>query len=140
VATGRAHHEAPQEARVTSPFDRIAGAAAALASRAPFFVGCVFVVLLWAISFPLFSSTDTQQLLINSTTTIVTFLLVALLQNTQRRSEVALQPKLDATADGLADLMEHQLQGDSVDPEADIADLKAHRGGLTRSAWLVNIW
>jgi len=50
---------------------------------------------------------NTWQLIINTITTIVTFLLVALLQNSQRREEQALQSKLDALADGLADLMDH---------------------------------
>ena len=111
-----------------SPFDRVAGAAAGLASRAPFFVGCLLLVFVWAASFPLFPSTDTWQLVINSATTIVTFLLVALLQNTQRRSEAALQHKLDAIADGLADLMEHHLDHDDVDLQTDIDDLKEAAG------------
>jgi low affinity Fe/Cu permease len=63
-------------------------------------------------------------LVINSATTIITFLLVALLQNTQRRSEAALHEKLDALADGLADLIEHHLDHDDVDLEADVEDLK----------------
>ena len=50
---------------------------------------------------------DTYQLIINTPTTIITFLLVALLQNTQKRSEQAIQHKLNAVANGLADLMEH---------------------------------
>jgi low affinity Fe/Cu permease len=119
---------ARSEAQATSPFDRIAEAAAGVASRAPFFVGCALLVLVWAASFPLFPSTDTWQLVINSATTIVTFLLVALLQNTQRRSEAALQPKLDAIADGLADLMEHHLDRDDVDLQADVGDLKQAAG------------
>ena len=49
---------------------------------------------------------DTWRLIINTVTTIVTFLLVALLQNTQKRADEAVQHKLNAVADGLADLME----------------------------------
>ena len=48
----------------------------------------------------LVGNVDTYQLIINTPTTIITFLLVALLQNTQRRSEQAIQKKLDAIADG----------------------------------------
>jgi low affinity Fe/Cu permease len=105
TSVGEARDDAPGEARARSPFDRVATAVAAVVSRAPFFAVCTLLVLVWAASFPLFPSTDTWQLVINSATTIVTFLLVALLQNTQRRSEAALQHKLDALADGLADLM-----------------------------------
>jgi low affinity Fe/Cu permease len=124
LAEDRRDNAARDEARVTSAFDRIAATVAALTSKAPFFVACLLVVLVWAGSFPLFSKPDTWQLVINTATTIVTFLLVALLQNTQHRSETALQHKLDAIADGLADLMEHQLDHDDVDLERDIEELK----------------
>jgi low affinity Fe/Cu permease len=62
--------------------------------------------VIWAPSYFLFRSVDTWQLIINTVTTIVTFLLVALLQNTQMRSDEAVQDKLNEIADGLADLME----------------------------------
>jgi len=57
-------------------------------------------------SFLLLPDVDTWQLIINTITTIVTFLLVALLQNPQKRADEAVQHKLNAVADGLADLME----------------------------------
>jgi len=57
-------------------------------------------------SFLLLPDVDTWQLIINTITTIATFLLVALLQNTQKRADEAVQHKLNAVADGLADLME----------------------------------
>ena len=66
--------------------------------------------------------------MINSETTIVTFLLVALLRNTQRRREAALQHKLDVLADGLADLMEYHLHRDDVDLQQDIDELKGAVG------------
>lgn len=50
---------------------------------------------------------DTWQLVINTATTIVTFLMVALLQNAQTRADQAVQHKLNAIADALADLMQH---------------------------------
>jgi low affinity Fe/Cu permease len=124
VAAGQAENSSLEQAKVTSPFDRVAATAAGFTSRAPFFVGCLLLVLIWAASFPLFPTVDSWQLVINSATTIVTFLLVALLQNTQRRTEAALQHKLDAIADGLADLMEHHLDHDDVDLQTDIDDLK----------------
>jgi len=65
-------------------------------------------VVIWAPSFLVIGDLDTWQLIINTATTIVTFLLVALLQNTQARSERAVQDKLNAIADGLADLMAAQ--------------------------------
>ncbi len=86
-------------------FDRFAEAASEFASHAAFFIGCTLIVALWLPSYFVFRSLNTWQLVINTLTTIITFLLVALLQNSQRRSERAIQQKLDALADGLADLM-----------------------------------
>ena len=88
-----------------SVFDRFAEAASEFASHAVFFIACALIVVLWLPSYFVFRSLNTWQLVINTLTTIVTFLLVALLQNSQRRSEQAIQQKLDALADGLADLM-----------------------------------
>jgi low affinity Fe/Cu permease len=88
-----------------SPFDRFATAMGTFVSRAWFFALCLLLVVLWVPSYFLFGDVNTWQLIINTATTIVTFLLVALLQNTQRRSEDALHEKLNAIADGLADLM-----------------------------------
>lgn len=111
------------------PFDRFAAWAADLVSRAPFFAFCVLLVLLWIPSFPVVGNFDTWQLLINTPTTVLTFLLVAILQNTQHRTEQALHHKLDALADGLADLMEHFLpEGDERSEDQrlrrDVAELK----------------
>jgi low affinity Fe/Cu permease len=86
-------------------FDRFAGGAALLASRATFFAFCVLLIVLWAPSILVLHTVDTWQLIINTATTIITFLMVALLQNTQTRSDQAVQHKLNAIADGLADLM-----------------------------------
>jgi len=59
------------------------------------FAACVLVVLLWAASGPFFGFSDTWQLVINTGTTIVTFLMVFLIQNTQNRDGAAIQAKLD---------------------------------------------
>jgi low affinity Fe/Cu permease len=88
-----------------SPFDRFASAAARFASRAWFFSLCVLLVILWAPTYFLVGSIDTWQLIINTATTIITFLMVALLQNTQTRSDAATQDKLNAVAQGLSELM-----------------------------------
>jgi hypothetical protein len=88
-------------------FDRFAGGASAVASRAPFFAFCVVLIIVWAPTIA-FLNLDTWQLIINTATTIITFLLVALLQNSQTRSDHAIQHKLNALAKGLADLMDAQ--------------------------------
>jgi low affinity Fe/Cu permease len=59
------------------------------------FVLCLTVVVAWAVSGPLFGFSDTWQLVINTGTTIVTFLMVFLIQNTQNRDGAAIQTKLD---------------------------------------------
>jgi low affinity Fe/Cu permease len=74
-------------------------------------------------SFLLLPDVDTWQLIINTITTIVTFLLVALLQNTETRAENATQRKLNAIAVALADLME--------DLGAENPDLRRSRDELT---------
>ena len=80
--------------------------------------------LLWVPSYVVVRNVDTWQLIINTATTIVTFLLVALLQNAARRSDRAVHQKLDALADGMADLMDYQVNGDTTDLQRDIAELK----------------
>jgi low affinity Fe/Cu permease len=60
-------------------FDRFAGRWANFVSRAPFFTFCVLLVVLWAPTYFLVGNFDTYQLIINTPTTIITFLLVALL-------------------------------------------------------------
>src|SRR4051794_12269947 len=100
-------------------FDRFAGHAATFASRAPFFAACVLLIVLWAPTIFILKF-DTSQLLINTATTIVTFLLVALLQNSQTRNDQATQHKLNAIADGLADMMKRfadQTDDDSLHDE-----------------------
>jgi low affinity Fe/Cu permease len=113
-------------------FDRFAGHSANIASRAPFFAACVALIVIWAPTIFLLNF-DTSQLLINTATTIVTFLLVALLQNSQTRNDQATQHKLNAIADGLADLMEH-VGGDDREFRTCIHELRlavgleAHEG------------
>ncbi|WP_278261927.1 low affinity iron permease family protein [Nocardia sp. AG03] len=101
-------HGAEMPSEVTSRvplFDRFASVASTFASKAWFFAACLALVLVWAPSVFVFPSVDTWQLVINTATTIVTFLLVALLQNTQARSDDAIQQKLNAIAEGLDGLL-----------------------------------
>lgn len=98
-----------------SRFDRFASWVAAFTSKAWFFAFCVLLVLVWAPSYFLIQTLDTWQLIINTITTIVTFLLVALLQNTQTRADAALQDKLNAIAKAVALLMgEHQEEAEEL--------------------------
>jgi low affinity Fe/Cu permease len=75
-------------------FSDLACATARFAGRPSAFLGAVAVVAIWALSGPLFGYSDTWQLVINTSTTIVTFLMVFLIQHTQNRDTLALQVKL----------------------------------------------
>ena len=76
-------------------YSRFAKQAARFCGRPPVFAVAVGIILLWAIAGPIFSFSDTWQLVINTGTTIVTFLMVFLIQNTQNRDTEAIQVKLD---------------------------------------------
>lgn len=76
-------------------FGKVASSVAHAAGRPAVFVICCALVVIWALSGPVFGFSDTWQLVINTSTTIVTFLMVFLIQNTQNRDGTALQAKLD---------------------------------------------
>ena len=76
-------------------FTRIASAIAFLAGRPLAFILALLVIVVWAVTGPLFQWSDTWQLVINTGTTIVTFLMVFLIQNSQNRDAAAMQAKLD---------------------------------------------
>jgi low affinity Fe/Cu permease len=79
----------------TTWYSRFAKDAARLCGRPRTFVIALGVIALWAVTGPLFGFSDTWQLVINTGTTIVTFLMVFLIQNTQNRDTEAIQVKLD---------------------------------------------
>jgi low affinity Fe/Cu permease len=83
------------ETKATPLFARFARWVERQVGRSSTFVLAIAVVLLWAVSGPLFGWSDTWQLVINTGTTIVTFLMVFVIQNTQSRDTQAMQLKLD---------------------------------------------
>jgi len=76
-------------------FAKFATATAKATGSPVAFILCVTAVLVWAMSGPFFGFSETWQLVINTGTTIITFLMVFLIQNTQNRDGAALQTKLD---------------------------------------------
>ena len=76
-------------------FTRVANKVAYAAGLPLTFLGCCIIVLVWAVTGPVFDFSDTWQLVINTGTTIITFLMVFLIQNTQNRDGAAMQAKLD---------------------------------------------
>ena len=79
----------------TSWFTRFAKWTARMSGRPAAFALAVAVIILWALTGPLFGYSDTWQLVINTGTTIITFLMVFLIQSTQNRDSEAMQVKLD---------------------------------------------
>jgi low affinity Fe/Cu permease len=82
-------------AKFCAGFGHVAAHCAAFVGTPAAFVAAVVIVVVWAISGPLYHYSDTWQLVINTGTTIVTFLMVFLIQNTQNRDARALHLKLD---------------------------------------------
>ncbi|HEX6297454.1 MAG TPA: low affinity iron permease family protein [Burkholderiales bacterium] len=76
-------------------FANVARSISTLVGRPAAFAIAVLAIVLWAASGPLFGFSDTWQLVVNTSTTIVTFLMVFVIQNTQNRDTVAIQIKLD---------------------------------------------
>ena len=82
-------------ARSRTWFTRFSKVASRATGRPVTFAIAIFLVLAWALSGPLFDFSDTWQLVINTSTTVVTFLMVFLIQSTQNRDSEAMQVKLD---------------------------------------------
>ena|SRR5438874_4710581 len=119
------HMPHPQPRR--NRFDEFAERATRVASGAPFFLSCAVLIVLWLPTM-IFMKMESSQLLIQTLTAIVTFLLVALLQNSQRRNEEAVNLKLNAIAQGIAALMRAQA-GEDKDLRDNIERL-THTVGL----------
>jgi low affinity Fe/Cu permease len=76
-------------------FTKVASAVSTWTGRPAAFLLCCLLVVIWGATGPIFRYSDTWQLVINTSTTIVTFLMVFLIQNTQNRDNAAIQAKLD---------------------------------------------
>ncbi len=76
-------------------FSQISSAIAYRTGRPSAFIVCLLVVFVWLVSGPVFHYSDTWQLVINTATSVLTFLMVFIIQNTQNRDGAAIQAKLD---------------------------------------------
>ncbi|WP_244930724.1 low affinity iron permease family protein [Nocardioides sp. W7] len=95
-----------------SGFDRFVEATYLQVSRAPFFGICVLIVVAWLASFPLFPDAKSWQVAIHTVASVLSLLLLVLLENAGRRSEEAAQEKLNVIAEALSDLMESRARQD----------------------------
>jgi len=85
-----------KESQKPDIFNRFTAKTSSILGRAWVFIVVLGVLILWAVSGPIFGFSDTWQLIINTGTTIVTFLMVFIIQNTQNRDNMAMNIKLDA--------------------------------------------
>ena len=104
-------------------FGALSSRIAAAAGNYKTFLAMTLVVVLWAVSGPLFQFSTTWQLVINTGTTIVTFLMVFLIQNTQNRDSLALHLKLDEIISAIRSADNAIMQAED-DTEEQLIELK----------------
>jgi low affinity Fe/Cu permease len=104
-----------------SLFDRFVQAAYVRVSQAPFFFLCAGIVVVWLASLPLWADLKAWQTAIHTVASVVTLLLLVLLENAARRAEEASQEKLNVIAEALADLMTSHTR---TDPDLEEATQK----------------
>lgn len=95
-----------------SPFEEFVEAVNRLVSSAPFFLVCVGIVVAWVLSYPLFSDAKSWQVVIHTVASVMTLLLLVLLENAGRRGEEAAQEKLNVVAEAVAALMDSRGRDD----------------------------
>jgi low affinity Fe/Cu permease len=124
-----AHHDkAPARA-----FERFASAATHFTGSVPAFAFALGIVLVWAITGPIFHFSDTWQLVINTGTTIVTFLMVFLIQQTQNKDGLAIQLKLNELVAALEGASNRLISVEDLTSE-ELQILRAHYQLLAKRA------
>jgi low affinity Fe/Cu permease len=112
-------------------FDRFAKWTSRAVGHPLTFAAAVLIIVVWAISGPIFGFSNTWQLVINTGTTIITFLMVFLIQNTQTRDGTAVQLKLDELIRAIEGAHNGLLDLEELSDE-DLARLRAHFEALAR--------
>ena len=95
-----------------NPFEHFVEAIQQRVSRAPFFFVCLGIVVAWLVSVPLWADLKSWQVAIHTVASVLSLLLLVLLENAGRRSEEAAQEKMNVMAEALAALMESQARHD----------------------------
>ncbi len=95
-----------------SVFERFVESVNGRVSRAPFFLVCLAIVVLWGASAPLWPDLKQWQVAIHTISSVLSLLLLVLLENSGRRAEEAAQEELNVLAEGLAELMESHSRTD----------------------------
>lgn len=120
-------------ARNGGRFSRFAQTAARIVGGPRAFMIALSIVVVWGLSGPLFDFNDTWQLVINTGTTIITFLMVFLIQNTQNRDAEAMQIKLDELIRVALDAQNSLLDLEELEPE-DLERIRARYALLAKEA------
>jgi len=126
-------------------FTAVANRIAAFAGQPAAFIIATVAIILWACTGPMFGYSDTWQLIVNTSTTIITFLMVFLIQNSQNRDAAAIQAKLDELIRslegarnqfiGIEHLTERELKAIIAVIERDFGSMEAgHNGKLSQEA------
>lgn len=116
-------------------YSRFTKKAAKLTGKSLVFMLAILMIVVWLISGPLFGFSDTWQLVINTATTIITFLMVFVIQNTQNRDTEAIQVKLDELIRATQGAHNALLDLEELD-EDDINEFKDQYEELARTARL----
>src|SRR6476469_1227155 len=113
-------------------FGRWASAVSAATGTSWAFMVAFLVIVVWAVSGPIFGFSDTWQLVINTGTTIVTFLMVFLIQNTQNRDAAAVHLKLDELINAREAADDRVIAAESI-PESQMTEWQKHYAELSES-------
>ena len=116
-----------------SPFTRFAKWTSRAAGHPATFAVAALIILVWAATGPIFEFSDTWQLVINTSTTIITFLMVFLIQNTQNRDSAAMQLKLDELIRAINGAHNGLLDLEELSDE-DLARIRARFEALARES------
>jgi len=117
----------------SSPFSNFAKWTARATGHPAAFMTAAAIIVVWGVMGPLFHFSDTWQLVINTGTTIVTFLMVFLIQNTQNRDSHAVQLKLDELIRAMSGAHNALLDLEGLE-EADLERFRARYEALARTA------
>ena len=127
------YHMATKKKKAGKMFDRFSTIVTKVTGRPAAFLTAFTIVIVWAVSGPLFGFSDTWQLVINTGTTIITFLMVFLIQATQNRDTQALQIKLDELIRATEGAHNKLLDLEELE-EADLIDFQTRYQALAKEA------
>ncbi len=122
--------DAEEKPSLASRFAAASNKMSAVSGSYKTFIVATGIIVVWAVSGPLFKFSNTWQLVINTGTTIVTFLMVFLIQNTQNRDAAAVHLKLDELIKALANADDRVMGAESI-PDAQMTQWKQHYKDLS---------